>query len=345
MKVVQLGSKRPEVYLVQAAINNGSLDISLIHNEIRVDGNCGTETKKYITEMQERLDFDPDDIDGKWGNGTWTVYLANYPTFRMSPLTWIQSIIALFENSSTKDGYGFAENDIGDGAGANYGILQHNKLGSMVTLLKMAGEYKLLTVYNSTNKNIVNKDIKYWMNSPNGRYYQNKYFQEKIIQPAAAELGRICTVEPTPLSLGLFCDSMTQNGTQFSNRKPFFAKEQSGIDRELIDGKNWDEKFPELPFEKCKEIWKQDFAEFKDLPEKEAIKKTNIKIINHMCSLLDTQERKLELIAEYRARTSSYKYWKDVLSRRLLWATGKSVVHGSKYDLEADFFYSHVGEL
>ena len=331
MKIVQLHSKRPEVYIVQNALK-------FINYDLQSDGNCGSITTQFIKDLQEQLNIK---TDGKWGNDTWRKYLDKN-SFQINPITWIHQIIGLFENSTTIDGYGFAENDIGDSAGANYGILQHNKLGSMKTLLKLANRPDLLNIYNSTNKNIVNHEIKKWFGSALGRFYQNKYFNKYIIDSALDELSQIKSVEKTPLSLGLFCDSRTQNGTQFSNRKPFFADKKDTSNKELIDGYDWDKQFPELPFTKWKNIWLEDFKIFASLPEKEAIRKTNILIMNHMTSLLSSQNRKLEVLAQYRARTSSYKYWKDVLSRRNIWAKGEGIVHGTRYNINTDFFYNNV---
>jgi hypothetical protein len=336
MKAIKKGTKRPEVFIVQSALK---------HKEyiLDIDGNCGKITAGYIKDEQTNLRVNP--IDAKWGDGTWRAFLKENPNFKLDPYKWIHQLIGLFENSMTKDGYGFAENDIGDMAGWNGGILQHNRLGSMETLLILAGRKDLLKVYNNSNKYVINYTIKDWLGSKEGIDTQNKYFEKYIIKKAKKELSMISGLELSVRSLGMYCDSSVQNGTMYSYRKPFFAKKQSGIDKELYTGKNWNAKFPEIPFEKWKNIWKQDFQDYSNLSEKEAILKTNIKIMNHMVSLLNTQERKMELLAQYRARTSSYRYWADVLSRRLIWAEGEGIVHGTHYDIYDDFFYNNVGLL
>lgn len=336
MKVVMNGSKRPEVFLTQSALKSKGYSLD-------IDGNCGSITAGYIKDEQTNLKVSP--IDAKWGNGTWRAFFKENPDFKLDPYKWIHQLIGLFENSMTKDGYGFGEDDIGDGAGWNGGILQHNRLGSMKTLLLLAGRQDFLNIYNNSDKYVVNNTIKNWCGSREGRDAQNDYFTKYIISPAKEELSMISGLELSVRSLGMFCDSRTQNGTMYSYRKPFFAEKQSGIDSELWTGEDWDVQFPELPFEDWKKIWKQDFNDYSNLSEKDAILKTNIKIMNHMVSLLDTQERKMELLAQYRARTSSYKYWLDVLSRREIWSKGEGVVHGTRYNIVSDFFYDHIGSL
>ncbi len=175
--VLRNGSSRPGVIMFQQAM-------TVIGKELDDDGKFGPKTTKMIKLWQEEHDLED---DGLVGLNTWTMILNETITaggYKPSLLLRVMEYISWCEVSSTRDVYGMAEADIGDGAGANYGAVQHNSYGSMASLLRQAGRTGLLAKYNSTDKSVVNQDIRGWMKSADGVREQNKYFKRVIFDPA-----------------------------------------------------------------------------------------------------------------------------------------------------------------
>ena len=174
-----------------------------------------------------------------------------------------------------------AESDIGDSAGANVGLVQHNNYGSMRTLLLMAGRKDLLAKYNSTDKSKVNPDIKHWAGSPEGIDAQNKYFKQIIFDPSfkyIPDLGPLAEWKNDPAMrlyferlIMLIADSRVQNGGLFSSRRPFWKTleaEYKGTPRyrELFYGKRWNRLLGEyITYDALKVRWFEKMEELKEV--------------------------------------------------------------------------------
>jgi len=347
-----VGSKRPVVYILQDMLKT-------IGYELNSDGAVGTTTEFIFKAEQSKLGFSKP--DGDWGGGTWTKFLEKYSDveFNIDPIRLVHEMIAYPETSS-RNAYGFGENDIGDGAGANYGVLQHNRLGSMKILLKMAGKNHLYTIYCNTNQYKPDPTIKEWFNSPDGRYWQNEYFKQIIWDRSVNQINLINLKFTDPLLnlrlLGLYCDTQTQNGTMYSSNIGPIAKPDSSINSELYTGTSWDYIFGNYcTFKELKDVWTQffnqktiDFSSYgsnKQEKDSKIMTETNIATINYLVNTAipeDKPELKLEIIGQYRARTSNYFYFKDVLSRRNIYAKGKGYMHGDYIDLEQDYSISLI---
>ena len=348
------GSKRPVVYILQGMLKT-------VGYEIGVDGSVGNLTEHILKQAQKDLNFK--NPDGDWGRGSWTRFLEKYKDvdFKINPIRLVHEMIAYPETSS-KNSYGFGEKDIGDGAGANYGVLQHNKLGSMKTLLKMAGKNHLYTLYCNTNKYKVNETIKDWFGTKEGRDWQNKYFKEKIWDRAIQQINLIDLKFDEPLLnlrlIGLYCDTQTQNGTMYSPSKGPFAKPDSNINSELYKGESWDYIFGNYcTFKELKNTWNKFYSEktkeFKNYgnvkeTKRKIMKETNLITIKYLTqeAIPETEpELKLKMLGQYRARTSSYKYFTDVLSRRNIYSKGAGYMHGDYIDLERDYNISLIKDF
>ena len=340
-KVIQHGTKRPEVLIFQQMCKD------LNYNVGPIDGIAGGKVEETILEIQAEVQVKD---DGKFGKSSWTLFLEKYSNIRITnPITLLQTITCGYETGA-KDAYGFAQNDIGDNAGANYGVVQHNRLGSMATLLTLAKEYSLLENYNHTNKYIVNPDIKNWMGSSKGIEYQNIYFKKYIFNPAKRELDLLdFTFPQADLNfrlMGLFTDSLTQNGGMYSTYKKPVAV-PGDYDAELYKGETWDYLFGEwCTFKQLDEKWEKYYKTYKlQYEKKEATQKTNIKVMKELVHTITEDQLKMEMIAQYRARTSSYRWWLVVLARRNSFARGKCVVQGSLIDLYQDYALSRIDPM
>lgn len=321
MITLKQGMKRPEVKILQNLL------------DCKVDGWLGEKTEVTLKQKQYQLGLISDGICGK---NTWNKILTEKS---INHLDLIQSIICRFEIYNK--GYGMAEDDIGDNAGANYGILQHNKYGSMKTLLKLADREDLLEVYYSTDLSKVNPTIKDWFGSSEGIKFQDKYFEKYIYNKAVDELDILVdTLATLDLQekfriIGMFCDSIVQNGTMFSPNKAPFTENPKYKGREFYEGEEWDVIFGNLiPFSKLKEVFKRQ-----DKEKREA----NISTIIELLTIIIDQplELKLELVAQYRARTSSYKWWRVVLARRQIWSQGQGILYGSNINLK-DYYIKYL---
>lgn len=350
-------TKRPEVSLYQGALKH----LEMYNGEL--DDWYGAASAASVKAYQEKNGLSADEIIGK---GTSTVLIREAVTAGFEPPLQdrIMSLIAYYEVSNRSDAYGMAENDIGDGAGANYGIMQCNSLGSVVSLLNMAGRPDLVSVYNSTNKSVVNPTIKDFFGSTDGIAAQNKYFQETITRIAMRELrafGCFDAWETTPgmkkyweRAVLLWCDTVVQNGTMWSSsRKPFWKAledwEKSDPNGykwpELYYGTWWDEMLGNyIPYGAdgetgFKKLWWDTFhsvggtgysidSDANKAACKDANQLTAKKIVTEMCP--NDPEAQLVVLAQMRSRSSSDKYWyQAVASRRITDATGSSTKHPS----------------
>jgi hypothetical protein len=332
-KVVKKGMRRPEAQIFQQVCADMGFNVGTI------DGIIGTKGDSCIRELQKMLEIK---VDGLFGKNSWTAFFRENPNYLIKdPVKLLQSITCGYETGAL-NAYGFAENDIGDNAGANYGVLQHNRLGSMKSLLKMAGRDDLLSEYNSTDKYKVNSTIASWMGSSSGIKYQDKYFIKNIYNPALKQLSYLdLQFDNSILQLrliGLFTDTITQNGGMYSTYKGPVAV-PGNYDEELYKGDSWNYLFGEwCTFEELDTKWKKYYECYKsDYDTSKAKQKANIKLMKELVHMIPDDELKMEVIAQYRARTSSYKWWSLVLARRNTFAKGHGIVYGSNIDLYSDF--------
>lgn len=340
---LEKGAKRPEVYLLQEAL------VACGYDPRGVDGDfgpgCDAAVRKFQSESGLRM-------DGVVGRATWTVLLRKSrkagfePDIRRS----VQSLIAWFEVSGASDAYGYAEPDIGDDAGANYGVLQHNSLGSLVTVLTMGGRKDLADAYQALkDKSGVYLPAQEWMGTAKGRKTQNRYFDEKVwiwARTQLATLPEIAAWKDNQLlhrywerAMVMMVDTVTQNGGLWSDsRKPFWKSltdEEKLVPkyRELYYGERWDSLLGDsVPYDTMKAIW-FGWEQKCDGDRRRA----NEGACNEVLKSIPDAEKKLVCVAQWRARTSWEKYWTGVESRRMLGATGKGTVNGAAIELSRDY--------
>ncbi len=367
------GSKRPEVFLYQHALQN----IYGRGRSLRADSIFGSKTLAFTNRFQNEKSLDN---DGKVGKEVWTTLLnlvvdGELDFYGLFPLSQrVASLICLFETGHKKDAYGFSEDDIGDGAGANYGVLQHNSLGSMKRLLSMTGRKDLLKEYESTDKSKVNENIAYWMGTVEGISAQETYFNEVICKKARLELEEIGIDDGIyhDLDAGFYekafafaCDTITQNGTLFSNRRgPFLTTEE--MERyssfkakypELYYGNEWDKRFRGIDIfisGNCN-LFYSSYADVKLIYNEflsGSWRDKNKEFIKYFVQEARKRERSkywdkviLMLLAQVRSRCSARRYWRGVEARRMLYPNGTSVIHGERVDLLHDYGIGNIEEL
>lgn len=361
--VLRAGSKRPAVIMFQEAMNT-------IGWSLDVDGWFGTKTGEAIKKWQADHGLE---ADGLVGLNTWTMILNEAKDYKPSLILRVMEYVAWCEVSSTRDVYGMAENDIGDGAGANYGLVQHNNYGSMRTLLTYAGRKDLLAQYNGTDKSKVNYAIKSWMGSPEGIEAQNKYFKRVIFDPALAyipELGPLAAWPNDPSMLGwyerlvcLLCDSRVQNGSIWSSRKPFWKSltaEEAKTPRnvELFKGDEWNSYLGNyIPYGEVVDQGAYDADRLHEAFTPGSLKDRWYKtlkdhnddggaaykpfIVGMLETIGDDYEAQLVLLAQCRGRSSASRWWKVVADRRMTDATGSGKVNGKQLGLWTDFGIGH----
>jgi hypothetical protein len=343
--VLDWGSKRPSVILLQQALN------AAVGTKLTIDGDFGRGTNTIVRAYQKAKGLY---VDGVVGGGTWAVLLneATKKGWKPDLMLCVMEVIAWYEVGTNRDAYGMAEGDIGDSAGANYGIFQANNYGSMRTLLNMSGRQDLLKQYNSTDKSKVNQAIKAWMGSPEGIKAQNKYFEQIIFNPSfkyVPDLGPLAEWADDVVMKPYFdrlimmlADSRVQNGGMFSSRRPFWRTleaEYKGTPRyrELFYGKRWNKLLGEhVKYEELKERWFRTMHALGEVDNKapETNKALMVTILNQID---DDPEDQLILLAQWRARTSSSRWWEVVEARRMLDADGQGKVNGAVLDLYFDF--------
>lgn len=356
-------TKRPEVFLYQGALK------AVDAYDGAIDGWYGTGSAKAVEDFQTANSLSP--VDGIIGKGTASEIIKQATVKNFAPdfNTRIMSLIAYYEVGNRQDAFGMAENDIGDAAGANYGVFQCNSLGSVNSMLNLAGRSDLVSVYNNSDKSKVNPTIKDWFGSTEGISTQMRYLEEKLMPIAMRELrefGSFDAWENDPemqlwwgRAVLIFLDSTVQNGTMWSpSRRPFW-KDLNGAEGrpesqnipELYYGTWWDEQLGEhLKYEDMKTKWwaekaKQDAA----YPDQS---KQAYKVANRLCAKdivdnvipSDDPQSKLLILAHFRSRSSAPTWWyQAVASRRVTDATGDSkdhpsgVVNGAHLVLPCDY--------
>ena len=346
-------TKRPEVFLYQGALK------SIDAYDGSVDGWYGAGSETAVKEFQTKNSLAP--VDGVIGKGTATEVITQATSFVPDLNYRIMSVIAYYEVGNRQDAFGMAENDIGDNAGANYGIFQCNSLGSCAYMLRLGGRDDLAAVYNSTDKAVVNPTIKDWFGSAEGIQTQVKYFEENTLTGAMRELREFALFDAWEnddakktwweRAVLLFCDSRIQNGTMWSGSRRPFWKDLEGADGrpasqnipELFYGTWWDEVLGRyIKYEDFKTMWWAEFA-----PQNQDIKKTTLQVCKDLVSNTipaSDPSAQLMLLAQTRSRSSAPTWWyQAVSSRRVTDATGTSeshpsgVVNGAKLKLLEDY--------
>lgn len=347
---IRATTKRPEVFLYQGA--NSKIDPEYTGG---IDGWYGAGSAEGMKGFQTANGLEP--VDGIIGGDTATELIkqATAAGFEADLNLRIMSVIAYYEVGNRADAFGMAENDIGDDAGANYGIWQCNSLGSVNSMLKLAGRNDLVAVYNGTDKSVVNPTIEDWFGSSEGIRTQVRYLEEKLLPIAMRELrefGSFDAWENDPemklwweRAVLLFVDSVVQNGTMWSpSRRPFWkdlvgaeGRPSSQNIPELYYGTWWDETLgAHIQYEDFKTKWwaekeKQDAAYPDD-------SRKAMKTANRLCAKdvvdnvipCDKPSEKLLVVAQIRSRSSSPTWWyQAVASRRVTDATGDSANHPS----------------
>jgi len=359
--------KRPEVFLYQGALKAvGQYDGA-------VDGWYGDGSKEATRAFQDANGLEDDGIIGT-GTATELIKQAKAAGFQPDLNLRIMSIITMYEVSNRMNAYGMAENDIGDRAGANYGIFQCNSLGSVKSMLRLAGRNDLVSVYKATNKKTVNPNIQDWFGSAEGIATQNKYFETKILRLGMKELrafGKFDAWESDPAmqvywgrAVLLFCDSIVQNGTTWSgSRRPFWkdligakGKPKSQNIPELYYGTWWDEQLGQYieygvdGTAGMKKLWWDHYGQHggdrDGTHNKKACRAANQSAAAAIIDMIpgDDPSSRLSVVAHVRSRSSWHRYWyQAVASRRITDAYGTSakhpsgVVNGQALDLACDY--------
>ena len=340
LTVLKKGAGRPEVFTLQEALT------AVNYPTDGADGRFGAKTEFAVLCFQRGAGLGD---DGEVGKGTWTRLLRSAKGYAPPLSRCCHSLVAYYETGNHQDAYGTAEADIGDNAGANYGVLQHNSFGSVNIILNMAGRSDLLKLYNTTDKSVPNPDVKAWFGEREGREAQNRYFLDIIWKRAlqmvdgipfiAAWRGNKLLNPFYERACMMMVDNMTQNGGLWSEkRKPFWAsltadEAQNPNYAELYYGKRWNALLGEyITYDFLKTKWFELEKSYAGNREK-----ANREGYNLLAAMLPDAQSKLVLLAQWRARTSWEKYWTDVESRRMLDATGDGRVHGDHINLAQDF--------
>lgn len=359
---IKATTKRPEVFLYQGALKELGFYSGV------VDGWFGKGSASAVKAFQEKNSLGSDGIIGK-RTATELIKQAVDAGFKPDLLLRIMSVITFYEVSNRKDAFGMAEDDIGDSAGANYGFMQCNSHGSVVSVLKLAGRGDLINQYNAAPKAVVNPAIQDWFGSAEGIETQVKYFRERIVNIAMRELhdfgcfdsweNDTSMTKYWERAVLLFCDSVIQNGTMWSGSRRPFWKDMVGAEKysksknvqELYDGEWWDEMLGDyIKYADFKELWWAENEKQEKVTDdtSKARKATTIAVAKHIATELipdNDPQAKLVLLAQLRSRSSWEKYWFIAVgSRRITDATGHSFSHpehhvnGAAVDLSEDYY-------
>jgi hypothetical protein len=345
--------------MLQDALKAVGIDVGIS------DGDCGTKGDAGIREYQKQ-EFG--NADGEVGRITWTRLLQDAAVAGwLPPLERrIHAVIAYYENSTRQNAYG-ATSLLSDGAGVNYGVLQHNRHGSLYRVLQMGGRQDLADRYQASDKFKRDSEIAYWMQSPSGVAAQNRYFDKTILRLARKTADQMPTVRDFFAKKGLepywgrfllmLADTMTQNGALWSpHAKPFWrtitpGEAQHAKYRELHAGTRFDAleiktdacMYPALTYVDWKKEWYKVEALVKaelgdGASSKDVRRQTNKRAMIEMVERVPMAVQKLVVIGQWRARSSSAKWWTPAVeSRRMLDSAGVGVVNGAPLNLEDDF--------
>ncbi|NIO76306.1 MAG: hypothetical protein GTN69_10590 [Armatimonadetes bacterium] len=349
--ILKRDSRRPEVWMLQEALNALGYDCGT------PDGWWGGKTTVAVTEFQADV-FGAANTDQLVGPGTWSQLLARTEAetdYRPPLARRIQTVIGYYENSTATNAYG-GTSRLNDGAGWNYGVMQHNGYGSLNALLRMAGKDELQRIYRAGGRDTFQPAIRDWMGSVEGIAAQDRYFRDKTLKLArsfATELQSVTDFfEQAHLLpyyeryLLIMVGAAVQNGALLSPyRKPFWRSiepHESQLEKyvELYRGHRFNQLFmsENFTYSDLKRIWTE--IEKTGVDRREVNKRALARVLrDHIRDPLN----KLIMIAQWRARSSSPRWWTDVESRQMLAATGEGRVHGSRMlSLVDDFGFTDV---
>jgi hypothetical protein len=349
--VARLGTKRPEVHNLQGALE------AVEYYDGDLTGIVDDKTAAAIKTFQSEA-IGPDEADGIAGRVTYGHLLERAKAAGWQPVTMrlLQAVICFYETSTCRNAYGNTSL-LDDGAGCNYGVLQHNSLGSLVSLLKRAGRDDLVKAYKATPRDEVCHEVKAWMGSEAGVVAQDDYFTDKIYglakgysdeMPGMYKLFNDAGLRYLQRYMLILCDCVVQNGALWSpKRKPFWRSltdDEAKVAkyRELYYGHRFDELMIEtecggpLKYDQLKAEWYSVEREVGQDNRREVNRRTMIRLLAKIPSPRD----RLVLMAQMRARSSSPKWWTTVERRRMLDATGKGKVNGVSLELERDFGFA-----
>lgn len=180
----KMGTQRPLVMGIQEAL------------EIKQDGFWGKDTEFHVREWQKN--------NGKEINGIINAKTLQELLPKMNLKYKILEVIACFEIGMpvyTPKAWGKVT-EIDDGAGKNYGVMQHNKFGSLQIMQKKYGF----------------QDPEKFYGSVKGAQAQLEYFENYILNKAIKFAQKYDMM--TDREILMVCDSIVQGGSETPTRAP-----------------------------------------------------------------------------------------------------------------------------
>lgn len=295
------------------------------------DGIFGRGTEKAVVEFQRAYGLD---TDGMVGPNTWSAVLAEADKSgswaHHFPLMFrIMEWVAWVETGGVADSFGFAEGDIGDGAGANYGVIQYNSRGSMRRLLK-AYAPSLYHDYAKDPAGVVD-DVRSWMRSQEGIKAQVSDFKIHIYDRARSWIQQRMIVDQASADMeNCWCelaDMFVQHGSATSPyRTPDWCEYSKWVSRKEL---------PPQTSEAALLVMREKPEELGDpLSDNEAILETFLDLAyQRKCPAWSVGL----IIGLLRGSCSKPKYADAVLHRRWCIGYGRGTVHGSEVSMYDDF--------
>lgn len=183
--IYKIGVNRPMTMGIQQVIGSS------------IDGYFGPITSQKVKDYQYANGFDE--------TGEVDQNLLEYMFKDGMQLTYrIYELIACFETGFTRNAWTYTCVVKGDGAGKNWGVLNHNRYGSLQML---KGRYMPK-----------GEDFEEWFYTTNAAKAQYRYFLEIVWARATAFAYQIG--DTTPRSVALFCDTITQAGNTLPSKAP-----------------------------------------------------------------------------------------------------------------------------
>lgn len=311
------GTKRPAVLSLQKML------------KLEVDGIFGDKTEQVVRQLQQAHGLK---VDGIVGPKTWEIIMAASaipPDLMYRIYEWV----AWVECGTVQDAFGKAEPDIGDGAGANYGVIQYNARGSMERLLRNAGMDSLLSRYRSHDQSKVMDDLKRWMGSQAGIRAQIDDFHDHIYSPALAFVESLpgagyVNLRHWERMVALVTDIHVQNGQVYS---PYRIPDKTEL-RSLFD-----QHLRPMLVDPDK-VWSSVETRLVDGDPRD-VNEQACRAFLEALALDGTQPyRNMGIgLAIYRGLCSRKKYRARVVARKLTIVLGHGKVHGSKVNMYDDF--------
>lgn len=272
-------------------------------------------------------------VDGTIGPETWKA-LSYFPEGGSMPPLYLraQVVTAEIETGHVANTYGFnTGKDIGDGAGVNFGIVQHNSRGSLNKLLT---DYAPVRIRQNWRRTKSIRDLSEWMGSAEGVEAQNKYYKAEIYDTALHNYSLLTEDRNTndvdyERFIVLLCDIAVQNGIFYSSYR--------SID-EINDNGNWGRFLGHyidwiLVREKSKKL-KETFT---------ANTIVNRKAMDFVSTHVTNINDFMVGVAMYRSRCSRKKYMNRVEQRKLTIAVPlgykgwQGEIHGKEMDMYKNF--------